>query len=105
MKECLRCTCYDADFGCTMPSIDRSYACPLETGSNESNRSANILYNMTLDMDYMDYAEQWQKEINEIAREIDILKEKDSTLFHVLETLAYANEDKYDWFTGEQDNA
>lgn len=23
------CDCYDADMGCTMPSIDKSYACPL----------------------------------------------------------------------------
>lgn len=27
---CLDCGCYDEDMGCTMPSIDRSYACLLE---------------------------------------------------------------------------
>ena len=105
MKECLRCTCYDADYGCTMPSIDRSYACSLETGSDESNRIANILYNMTLDIDYMDYVEQWQREINEVAREIDILEEKNSMLFHLLEALAYTNEDKYNLLTGGNCNA
>lgn len=30
MNECLNCVCYDEDYGCTMPSIDKSYACPLE---------------------------------------------------------------------------
>lgn len=29
MNECLDCDCYDEDFGCTMPSIDKWYACPL----------------------------------------------------------------------------
>ena len=29
-KSCLDCDCYDEDFGCTMPSVDKSYACPLE---------------------------------------------------------------------------
>lgn len=24
------CGCYDEDMGCTMPSLDKSYACPLE---------------------------------------------------------------------------
>ena len=29
-EECLRCDCYDSDMGCTCPSIDKWYACPLE---------------------------------------------------------------------------
>ena len=28
-NPCLRCDCYDTDLGCTMPSLDREYACPL----------------------------------------------------------------------------
>lgn len=28
-NECLRCDCYDEDVGCTMPSIDKCYACSL----------------------------------------------------------------------------
>jgi hypothetical protein len=28
--SCDCCDCYDEDFGCTMPSVDKSYACPLE---------------------------------------------------------------------------
>ena len=29
-NEYLTCGAYDPDLGCTMPSIDLSYACPLE---------------------------------------------------------------------------
>lgn len=29
------CDCYDADMGCTMPSIDKSYACPLENDKGD----------------------------------------------------------------------
>lgn len=25
---CLDCDCYDPDMGCTMPEIDKCYACP-----------------------------------------------------------------------------
>lgn len=28
-NECLECDCYDEDVGCTMPSVDKCYACPL----------------------------------------------------------------------------
>ena len=31
MRECNNCDCYDPDFGCTMPSIDKWYACPIES--------------------------------------------------------------------------
>lgn len=27
-NKCLACDCYDEDFGCTMPSIHKFYACP-----------------------------------------------------------------------------
>lgn len=30
INECLTCDCYDPDMGCTMPSKDMDYACPLE---------------------------------------------------------------------------
>lgn len=29
-KACLDCGCYDSDFGCTCPSLDKWYTCPLE---------------------------------------------------------------------------
>lgn len=30
INECLTCDAYDPDLGCTMPSVDLSYACPYE---------------------------------------------------------------------------
>lgn len=29
-NPCLDCGFYDSDFGCTCPSLDKWYACPLE---------------------------------------------------------------------------
>ncbi|MDE7398582.1 MAG: hypothetical protein K2N06_03550 [Oscillospiraceae bacterium] len=31
MNPCLDCDCYDPDLGCIMPSLDKSYACSLES--------------------------------------------------------------------------
>ena len=28
---CAKCNCYDSDLGCTMSSIDKPYACPIES--------------------------------------------------------------------------
>ena len=36
MTDCLNCDCYDPDMGCTMPSVDKSYACLLETATTKS---------------------------------------------------------------------
>lgn len=52
---------------------------------------ANILYNMSLDMDYMDAEEHWQTEIDLLKIEIDKLKETDNILYHVLEAVAFNN--------------
>lgn len=35
MSDCIYCDCYDPDLGCTMPSVDKSYACPLFNDSND----------------------------------------------------------------------
>lgn len=34
-KDCFDCDCYDPDMGCTMPSIDLSYACPLSSDDDD----------------------------------------------------------------------
>ena len=31
VNSCFGCDCYDEDMGCTMPSVDRAYACSLES--------------------------------------------------------------------------
>lgn len=38
MNECLSCDCYDEDYGCTMPSCDKGYACPIESLPEEELR-------------------------------------------------------------------
>lgn len=45
MNKCFQCDCYDEDYGCTMPSIDKGYACPLnqeyykeQEETNDENR-------------------------------------------------------------------
>lgn len=35
MNECFNCDCYDEDYGCTMPSCDKWYACPVYGLSEE----------------------------------------------------------------------
>lgn len=39
MNECLTCGCWDSDLGCTMPSIDMWYACPIEAEKPENQRA------------------------------------------------------------------
>ena len=57
----------------------------------ETYNIANILYNMSLDMDYMDAEEHWETEIDLLKIEIDKLKENDNVLYHVLEAVAFNN--------------
>ena len=38
VNPCYGCDCYDEDMGCTMPSIDRMYACDLETEEMGQNK-------------------------------------------------------------------
>ena len=60
---------------------------------------ANILYNMSLDMDYMDAEEHWETEIDLFKIEIDKLKENDNVLYHVLEAIAFNNTKFFDLLT------
>lgn len=102
INPCFGCGCYDPDYeSCTMPSEDLEYACKLYGKSKKEKQEfkndvttheiADILYNMSLDMDYMDYEEFWQEEINNIEKEIEKLKQNDSVLYHALNTIAYGN--------------
>lgn len=36
-NPCINCGCYDEDMGCTMPSVDKIYACPLETKKTKTS--------------------------------------------------------------------
>lgn len=48
-NECLDCDCYDGDMGCTMPSIDQSYACPLKEKSILSELKAECSFKEVFD--------------------------------------------------------
>lgn len=37
-KICSSCDCYDEDYGCTMSSFDKQYACPLNDVSNKNKK-------------------------------------------------------------------
>ncbi len=37
-NECLRCDAYDSDYGCTMCSLDKWYACPIESEKTENKK-------------------------------------------------------------------
>lgn len=54
---------------------------------------ALILLNIQLDMDYADTKQYGKMETDILEKEISILREKDSSLFHVLENIAMRNDD------------
>lgn len=59
-----------------------------------SEKIAKILYALSLDMDYADGIEFMDYEVEEIAAELDLLKEiKCDSLIQVLEVIAGKNED------------
>ncbi len=65
---------------------------------------ANILYNMGLDQNYMDYKEHWDTEIHKLEEEIFKLKEEGNMLFYTLETIAFNHEKYFDLFTKEEES-
>ncbi len=56
---------------------------------------ANILHNMSLDMDYAD--DEYNEEIELLTKEIEKLKDQDSPLYYTLERIAENNKDMLDW--------
>lgn len=63
-----------------------------------SNRDiANIIYNLSLDMDYADGLDEYNLGISILETEIRELKEKDKSLFYVLDAIACENQNMMDW--------
>lgn len=71
-NPCLGCGCYDSDVGCTMPSHDKWYACPIYDNSKEL---AEILYAINKDMDFGDYSDTEKKSIENLANDISKARE------------------------------
>ena len=55
------------------------------------NQIAYILYDMSLDMDYMDYEETRETDIDSLTRELETVKEKCPFLMQILEIIATEN--------------
>ena len=68
----------------------------------ESHKIANILFYMSLDMDYADALEYKDEEVKCITEELEILKQNEcfSTL-QMLEMIALKNEDMEHWKEGK----
>lgn len=44
MNRCLACSCYDPDSeSCTMPSMDKWYACPIEAEKPENQKDLEAM--------------------------------------------------------------
>ena len=86
MKECLNCSCYNHDYeSCTMPEYDKWFACKVYDNSKEL---AEILYNIGSDMDYQDYTETQEKDIENLAKDIHIAREMNlDTLVEALQRI------------------
>ena len=80
-EECIGCGCYDADFGCTMPSFDKVYACPIYDNSKEL---AEAIFCTIFDRQLEELSDVDKENIEKIIIEIRNLKE-DSMLKTVLE--------------------
>lgn len=63
----------------------------------QSVQIANILINMSLDMDYADYLEHYQESIDNLAESIDSLLIRCPELYTVLEMIAIKNIEWEDW--------
>ena len=62
------------------------------------SKIANILYNMSLGLDYADGIEFAEEEITAITNELQLLKEnKADSLLNVLEMIALDNVDMENW--------
>lgn len=47
-KHCYKCDCYDPDTGCTMPSSDKWYACPVESKLPENQAALDRMIEDTM---------------------------------------------------------
>ena len=57
----------------------------------ELSQIAHVLYNMSLDMDYMDYEETKNIDIDSLTRELETVKENCPYLMQILEIIVIEN--------------
>ena len=59
----------------------------------DEKRIAEVLYELCLDLDYMDYKDTVEEELDCLASEIKTLKDSGFIVYNYLERLAIMNED------------
>lgn len=60
-------------------------------GNNEVKRIANILFNMSLGMDYDTFVDDCKEDMKMLTESIGKLVKEDDPLFHVLQNIADGN--------------
>lgn len=53
----------------------------------------NVLFNMSLGLDYADGADSHKEDLDVLEKEIKEIKDKDKSLYYVLESIAEQNKD------------
>jgi len=61
MNECYNCGFHDEDFGCTCSSLDKWYACPIESAKPENQKALE---------EYIDGEEDWEDNLEDPEDEI-----------------------------------
>lgn len=61
--------------------------------NQEFEKVANILLNMSLDMDYASNVDDYEEELKMLVQSIDKLSCEDDPLFYVLQSIADSNTD------------
>lgn len=61
--------------------------------SNEVKRIANILFNMSLDMDYDTFVDDYKEDMEMLTESIGKLAKEDDPLYYVLQNIAGNNEE------------
>lgn len=59
--------------------------------NNETKRIANILFNMSLDMDYDTFVDDYKEDMEMLTKSIGNLSMIDDPLFHALQNIADDN--------------
>ena len=62
-------------------------------GNNEVKRIANILFNMSLDMGYDTFVDDYKEDMEMLTESIGKLAKEDDPLYYVLQNIAGNNEE------------
>ena len=68
----------------------------------DAHKIADILFNLALDMDYADYLDEYDTEVDYIEQELHSIKDSNDVLYAMLERIAWQNPDYYQWALNRQ---